>query len=482
MEVIKTLMDRGHNVTVVTTLPVAKENRNFHHIKLPERSYPEQIFSNAIEERRGLIEEIKNISVILDMMLNVSEASLVDLIKSGFLNEEPFDLVVLGYFLNDFFMGIPAHFKSPFVIIDTHKPMLWTNGMIGNPSEIFYVPGAFLEETQPLSFLGRVRNTLFYVLEIAQTKFFGRSMNKIYEKHFPGDKYPSLIDMSKNVSLILQTSHFSEGIIRPEVPALIQIGGIQAKPKPDPLPKDLSSILDEATEHGVIYFSLGTHVKSSDRNPERIRSIYNVFSKLKQKVIWKWENDKYPGNASNIFYKKWLPQDDILAHPNLRLFISHCGLGSVVESKYHGVPVLAIPLFGDQFGNAKGMVDDGFAVQVNYQDLTEESFGEAVREILENPAYQEKIQTFSKLYCDRPMSIRDTAAYWMEYVIRHRGAKHMQSPAVHMNTLAYFGLDVFAILLAIVYIVFKTLSICCCTLLCRRAKSKGAGTHKKKKE
>ncbi|CAD7087501.1 unnamed protein product [Hermetia illucens] len=482
MEVIKTLIDRGHNVTVVTTLPVAKSNRSFHHVKLPEISYPEWVFTSMIEERKGLMDELKKTSALMDITINASETSLVDLIKSGFLNEEPFELVVLGYFFNDIFMGVAAHFKSPLVIIDTHKPLLLTNSMIGNPSEIFYVPNGLLEETQPLSFFGRVRNALFHILEIAFTKLYIVKMNNIYGKYFPGDKYPPLSDMFKNVSLILQTTHFSEGVIRPEIPALIPIGGIQAKQKPDLLPKELSLILDEATEHGVIYFSLGTNAKSSDRNPVTIKSIYNVFSKLKQKVIWKWEDGEYPGNASNIFYAKWLPQDDILAHPHLRLFISHCGLGSIVESKYHGVPVLAIPLFGDQFGNAKAMVDAGFAVQVNYQGLTEESFEAALKEILENPSYRENIQRFSRLYRDRPMSIRDTAAYWLEYVIRHRGSKHMQSPAVHMSAFAYYGLDVIAFLLLIVYIVFKILSICCCSLICRCRKSKIGGTHKKKKD
>lgn len=181
MEVIKTLIDRGHNVTVVTTLPVTKGNRNFQHIKLPERSYPEWIFTSFIEDRKGLMDELKQMSAMTDIALNISEASLADLIKSDFLNEEPFDLVVLGYFFNDFFMGIAAHFKSPLVIIDTHKPLFLTNSMIGNPSETLYVPNGLLDDTQPLSFFGRVRNTLFYILEIVYSNFYIRSMNNIYE-------------------------------------------------------------------------------------------------------------------------------------------------------------------------------------------------------------------------------------------------------------------------------------------------------------
>jgi hypothetical protein len=42
------------------------------------------------------------------------------------------------------------------------------------------------------------------------------------------------------------------------------------------------------------------------------KAFLEAFSKLKQRVLWKWENDSLPGQSSNLKLGKWLPQSDIL--------------------------------------------------------------------------------------------------------------------------------------------------------------------------
>jgi glucuronosyltransferase len=47
--------------------------------------------------------------------------------------------------------------------------------------------------------------------------------------------------------------------------------------------------------------------------PESTRNAFlEAFSKLKQRVLWKWESDTLPGQPSNVKLGKWLPQSDIL--------------------------------------------------------------------------------------------------------------------------------------------------------------------------
>lgn len=101
-------------------------------------------------------------------------------------------------------------------------------------------------------------------------------------------------------------------------------------------------------------------------------------------MLWKWEKDILLGQPSNVKLQKWFPEQDILAHPNVRLFITHGGMLSYLESVYHGVPLLAIPVFGDQIANAVHASSSGCGRYILYQNLNEKNFEMALNDILNN--------------------------------------------------------------------------------------------------
>ena len=82
---------------------------------------------------------------------------------------------------------------------------------------------------------------------------------------------------------------------------------------------------------------------------------------------------------------KWLPQNDLLAHKEIRAFVSHAGHNSLFESGYHGVPMVAIPLFADQFVNAKKAVDFGLALSLNLETLNSKLLKETIEQVLHEP-------------------------------------------------------------------------------------------------
>lgn len=407
------------------------------------------------------------------MLSDVLGSPVVEQLK----RDEHFDLVVFGFFYNDFQLGLAAHFKCPSVIISGTQVTQTMRNIIGNPSSPAMVSSPQQSAYGGMTFTQRIINHI--LLGIEQIVFSAIDhfvFEPIYRQHFPADRYPSFDETKKNVSLILVSTHFSQTDPMPTFPGLIEVSGIQIKKKPDPLPITIQTWLDDA-HNGAIFFSFGSYIKSSQMQPEKLKIFLNVFRRLKQRVLWKWEDANMPNQPDNVMVGKWLPQDDILAHPNVRLFISHCGKGSMNEAKYHGVPVLGIPLFGDQMHNLDEMVTAGWAVPVKFTEMTESSFEQALLEVLNNDSYRQVVKTAANLYRDRPAHPLDTAVFWVEYVLRHNGAKHMQSPAVHLNWFQYHSLDVIGLLLGTAYVAYRltkwfVLTVFCMCIGRKKSKSK----------
>ena len=91
------------------------------------------------------------------------------------------------------------------------------------------------------------------------------------------------------------------------------------------------------------------------------------------------------GLSPNIKPVAWLPQNDLLANEKLRAFVSHVGLNSVYEALYHGVPVVAVPIFGDQFDNGIHMQSKGVALVVDYKTLTADDLYNTIERVINEP-------------------------------------------------------------------------------------------------
>jgi hypothetical protein len=77
----------------------------------------------------------------------------------------------------------------------------------------------------------------------------------------------------------------------------------------------------------------------------------------------------------------------LLAHHNIRLFITHGGLLSTQEAIHRGVPLLGIPIFGDQSLNMNRAVTEGYGLMIRFNNVTMESLLWGIREMIDNPKY-----------------------------------------------------------------------------------------------
>jgi len=65
--------------------------------------------------------------------------------------------------------------------------------------------------------------------------------------------------------------------------------------------------------------------------------------------------------------------------------MTHGGFGSTTEAVYHGAPLVGIPMFGDQDLNMELAENKGFALRLDFAQLTEEKLLEALNEVIKEP-------------------------------------------------------------------------------------------------
>jgi glucuronosyltransferase len=309
-------------------------------------------------------------------------------------------------------------------------------------------------------------------------------MVEIYRKKLNDYSIPNSDEVFINASIVISCSHFSVGHPRPFLPDIIEVGGMHMQPA-KPLPGDLLKFADSSAPHGFIYFSLGSAMKGSDM-PEASRQIFiRVFSRLKQKVLWKWETEEMPDLPPNVKLSKWAPQQDILGHPNCKVFMTHGGLLSLTEAANQGVPVIVFPLFADQDYNANIVEKVGRGVKVEITEVTVQILKNALSKILSTDAYKARTTELSKVFNDRPEKPLQTAVWWTEYVLRHESTSHLKPGNLHQTWYERRLLDVWLFILTtvllslsvVIYIMVKCLRL----ILVPKKISKEKRSHKVKR-
>lgn len=334
--------------------------------------------------------EMKNLSIIDNLYfisnyshtvtdLTLKNTNVQKLLKSN----EKFDVMIMEQFLSEALTGFQYHYNIPCVLFSTIRANIWVNSKMGNPQNPSYVEDIFGPYVGSMTFFQRFYNTFLYLINnFVLMNVILPSHDELMHKYFPNA--PKLTDLIYNTSLVLLNSHSSISSPVSLLPNMIEIAGLHINTKQ--LPEDIKTYLDESPE-GVIYFSLGSNLKSKDIDPRKRDAIINVFTKLKMKILWKFEDESLIPKVKNIKIYKWMPQQEILSHPNVKLFITHGGFLSTTETLYFGKPLLGIPFFGDQKMNMELAVNSGYGLSLDYEDLTVETFSRTLNELLSNPRY-----------------------------------------------------------------------------------------------
>ncbi|XP_066567100.1 UDP-glucuronosyltransferase 2A1-like isoform X3 [Amia ocellicauda] len=363
-------------------------------------------------------------------------------------------------------LGLPFIYTLRFSFGNTMERMC---GQIPAPAS--YVPSVGMEYTDRMSFVQRLKNLLFYWSQdfifytLASTKW-----DALYTEI--AGKPTTFCETMGKADIWLIRTYWDFEYPRPFLPNFQFVGGLHCKPA-KPLPEAMEEFVQRSGDDGIVVFSLGSMIKNL--TSEKANMIASALGQIKQKVLWRYSGKKPDTLAPNTRVYDWIPQNDLLGHPKAKAFITHGGTNGIYEAIYHGIPMVGIPMFADQPDNMVHMKSKGAAVVLDFNKMESKDLVEALNTVLYDKSYKENVMRLSRIHHDQPMSPLDRAVFWIEFVMRHKGAKHLRVQAHNLTWYQYHSLDVIAVLLACVAAVtFIFIKMCsfCFRKCCKRSKTK----------
>ena len=454
LPIVKELAGRGHSITYWNGLEPRAEMANVRQLyseNLRALNADHQIGFDSNNPVALLLTFPSRMNAICTAVFN--DTVFQDLMMST--RRTQYDLIIVESVFNECMLTLVHQFQCPFVYLNSLLPAPWHLNSIGSPMSFDRYPVLATPFTDRMDLVQRTINTAIGLLLVSYRNWVILPSIDRTIASFLGADLPPVKEIESNVSLLITNTHMSLNYQFPKINAVVEAGCLHCVAG-KPLSGELEEFVSGSGDAGFIYLSFGSILRGADLPEATRRVIIKTFSRLAQRVLWKFEEPAVD-LPSNVRVYPWLPQQDLLAHANIKLFITHGGLFSFFEAAYHGVPTIGMPVFADQFNNVVKAERDGYAIHLDWNTVTEQVLFEAIQQMLTNPGYKQRIQHVSALMRDQPETALDRAVYWIEYVVRHRGAPHLRS---HDTPLYQQGLlDVMAIfillLLLLVYSIYS---------------------------
>ncbi|XP_044010377.1 UDP-glucosyltransferase 2-like [Aphidius gifuensis] len=454
-EVTIALANRGHELTVFTADPMNKKITNYTEHSLNK-------LYNVLKDNLNFVEVQENgLFYFFDRLYKIcgifadetySHPEMKKILSST-ERKNKFDFILMAtnhwdglYYLSDLL-------DAPMIGITSLPGLAVSHHKMGNPLFSSYLPDTMLGYTDNMTFLERLHNFYYNARQIFEYHTINLPIQeKVLKKHF-GNDIPNVSELSKRLSMLFINTHPFFNYPRPMVPGIIQIGGLRLGKMNKTLPDDLKKILDNAKQ-GFIYFSLGSNIKSIHLRENTLKSFMEAFGELPYQILWKFEADKLVGKPSNVHIQKWIPQQGVLAHPNIKLFVYQGGAQSTEEAISNGIPILGCPFFSDQWYNLNILMNRGAARALDINNIDKEKIKNAIIEMVSNESYRDNIVKLRELMMDRPQSALEEAIWWIEHVIRHNGATHLRTRSIDLPFYKIELFDVYLFILAIFIFIF----------------------------
>ncbi|XVE86801.1 hypothetical protein DITRI_Ditri18aG0063400 [Diplodiscus trichospermus] len=150
--------------------------------------------------------------------------------------------------------------------------------------------------------------------------------------------------------------------------------------------------LNKREPHSVVYVNYGSVTVMSEQH---LKEFAWGLANCKHPFLWIVRPDVVMGDSAILpeeFFEEikdrglitsWCPQYQVLSHPSVGVFLTHCGWNSTLEAICGGVPLICWPFFADQQTNCRyACTAWGIGMEVDH-DVKRENIEYLVKEMME---------------------------------------------------------------------------------------------------
>lgn len=308
----------------------------------------------------------------------------------------------------------------------------------------------------PKNFFHRVENLLNFMID----RLFVQKLLEYFIKPSLKNIWTdfSFIEMERNS--LTQISQFPVLFDYPVPLSRVNLKISSLCPSQSQLPINFLNFISEPNSKGIILVAFGHQVKWSAASETQFGSFKSGLSQIVGYQII-WQCDIPVANFSsplpkNILVTKWLPQVDLLLHPNMKLFITHGGLKSLQESICAGVPMVVMPQAAEQCRNAAIIRKFNLGVLLDKLNLDPSVVGNSIKQVLTDSIYKANVERFRDMTFSTPIPNKNASIHLLETFSKRNTGSH----SIKESKFVYCNCDVcFVIFIIYGFKVFIVMTI-----------------------
>uniref|UniRef100_A0A1B0BT17 UDP-glycosyltransferases domain-containing protein n=1 Tax=Glossina palpalis gambiensis TaxID=67801 RepID=A0A1B0BT17_9MUSC len=464
------LASRDHNITLYTGHRLDERLENLKEYIIE----PEYEFWQEVQKQSGIKDNVLELSRVTTNRLETSLASAgFNLMEYFFSNyqvqkllklpadEFNYDIIIVDLFYTESLMAIGSFFDVPTIGIISSDFLNYMDDIQDNTVPAACLPYPWKHLNKNFGFWQRLNiYQCFSKRETLRRKHYAKQeklIKKYFNKNGANTTLASISNLHANLALLLVNNYIPLVTPRPMLTNMIAVGGMQIR-SPRALPWHIKRFLDESRS-GVIYMHLGDHHLCSTIPKDQLRTLFKAFKARSERILWTCHDvESLHGLPDTVLLQHMVPQTDILAHPHVKLFIMSGDLFGLQEGIVRMTPMLALPLFENEFKNSELVEKLKIGARLDYVNMTTESLQWALKTIIGNEDFALNIRNVSKMFRDRPLGGLATAIFWLDYILQY-GATPLRSPMVIIPLKELHLQDLFVYYFVLAIVIISTVAL-----------------------